>query len=82
METLVNMILLTRSLLTSLTPIDLILPHAGTVKLFTYGEIASYGSYDDAEIKFDILDKYGNDLQTYNTLVGFPGYPGFGIAKI
>ncbi|HMW65624.1 MAG TPA: CARDB domain-containing protein [Chitinophagaceae bacterium] len=58
-----------------------ILPHAGTVKLFTYGEIASYGSYEDAEIKFDILDKYGNDLQTYNTLIGFPGISGYGLQK-
>ncbi|HRF24826.1 MAG TPA: hypothetical protein PLR98_11705, partial [Chitinophagaceae bacterium] len=24
---------------------------------------------------------YGNDLQTYNTLIGFPGYPGYGSQK-
>ncbi|MFZ1305089.1 MAG: CARDB domain-containing protein [Ferruginibacter sp.] len=54
----------------------IILPHAGTVKIFGIAEMFNCGNIDNPALSYEVLDKYGNNLPGgYGNIASWIGDP-------
>jgi len=54
----------------------IIMPHAGTLKIFGVAEMFNCGNIDDPALSYEVLDKYGNNLPGgYGNIASWIGDP-------